>query len=161
MYKKFMAVIICASMALAPVLLGGDASAAPPEGKGHGNSKEKRVKPQERGEKSKSNHGKQGDGPGRAGEGGLISPGITALAARDLAMGGKHTGYKALPPGIAKNLARGKPLPPGIAKKAVPSGMLSGLPVHPGYEWQAVGSDLVLMQAGTQVIADVLRDVFK
>src|SRR5262245_14304565 len=26
----------------------------------------------------------------------------------------------ALPPGIAKNLMRGKPLPPGIAKKALP-----------------------------------------
>ena len=27
---------------------------------------------------------------------------------------------QSLPPGIAKNLARGKPLPPGIAKRAVP-----------------------------------------
>lgn len=184
MQKKFMAVLMCAFMAFAVVSLGQSAHAAPPEGKGHGNSKEKMVKPQERGGKSKGNHGgqdrqdnhgrqdkqdnygkqgrqdKQGDGPGRADERGLISPGITAPAARDLAMGGKHTGYKALPPGIAKNLARGKPLPPGIAKKAVPSGMLSGLPVHPGYEWQVVGRDLVLMQTGTDVIADVLRDVF-
>src|SRR5687767_6483057 len=31
----------------------------------------------------------------------------------------------ALPPGIAKNLARGKPLPPGIAKRAVPPALLA------------------------------------
>ena len=32
-----------------------------------------------------------------------------------------------LPPGIAKNLARGKELPPGIAKKAFPNDSFAGL----------------------------------
>lgn len=41
MQKKCMAVILCACMALATVPLGDGAHAAPPEGKGHGNSKEK------------------------------------------------------------------------------------------------------------------------
>ncbi len=37
--------------------------------------------------------------------------------ARHLALNYGLTGYDSLPPGIAKNPARGKPLPPGIAKK--------------------------------------------
>ena len=41
---------------------------------------------------------------------------------------------QSLPPGIRKNLARGKPLPPGIAKKMVPGPMLRELPVYAGHE---------------------------
>lgn len=42
---------------------------------------------------------------------------ISYAVARQLAVNLGLTGYQSLPPGIAKNLARGKPLPPGIAKK--------------------------------------------
>lgn len=90
----------------------------------------------------------------------LVSAGISLAAARQLALDGGYIGYTALPPGIAKNLARGKPLPPGIARKMVPGGMLSRLPVHPGYEWRVLGSDLVLVNIASSVIADVLQDVF-
>ena len=91
----------------------------------------------------------------------LARAGISLEAARRLALGGGYIGYKPLPPGIAKNLARGKPLPPGIAKRMVPGGMLPQLPKHPGYEWRVLGSDLVLIDAATSVIADVLQDVFE
>ncbi len=93
----------------------------------------------------------------------LTTAGITAAVARQYALdsGIKTGGYKPLPPGIQKNLARGKPLPPGIAKKSAPSGMISQLPRHPGYEWQMAGVDLVLVQAGTAIVADVLKDVFR
>lgn len=64
------------------------------------------------------------------------------------------------PPGIRKNLARGKPLPPGIAKKMVPGPMLARLPAYPGYEWRIAGSDLVLVAIATAVVADVLLNVF-
>lgn len=90
-----------------------------------------------------------------------FSLGISDLQARELARGGSYTGYQALPPGIAKNVAQGKPLPPGIAKKSVPADMMPGLPVHPGYQWQVLGRDLVLVQDGSNVIADILRDVFR
>ena len=70
------------------------------------------------------------------------------------------TGYGSLPPGIRKNLARGKPMPPGIAKKMVPGAMLARLPVHPGYEWRVAGSDLILVAIATSVVADVLSGVF-
>lgn len=70
------------------------------------------------------------------------------------------TGYESLPPGIAKNLARGKPLPPGIAKKAVPASMLGQLPSYPGYEWRVVGKDLVLIALSTAIVTTIINGVF-
>ena len=65
-----------------------------------------------------------------------------------------------LPPGIAKNLARGKPLPPGIAKRTLPPGLLGRLPARPGYEWVAVGRDVALVAIATGIVTDILSDVF-
>jgi hypothetical protein len=89
-----------------------------------------------------------------------INAGINAGQAREIAVSYQQTGYSSLPPGIRKNLARGKPLPPGIAKKLQSSPMLQQLPQHPGYEWRACGTDLVLVSIASQVIAEVLIDVF-
>ena len=63
-----------------------------------------------------------------------------------------------LPPGIQKNLARGKPLPPGIAKK-MDGRLLSHLPHYQGYEWQQVGRDVVLVAIATGVIYEILENV--
>ncbi len=71
--------------------------------------------------------------------------------------GGKS---KALPPGIAKNLARGKPMPPGIAKTRFPGGLNSLLPSYPGLEWSLLGNDVALVNATTNVIVDLFRDIF-
>ncbi|MEQ9333553.1 anti-virulence regulator CigR family protein [Thalassobaculum sp.] len=67
----------------------------------------------------------------------------------------------ALPPGIAKNVARGKPIPPGIAKRGVPNGLSGQLSIPSGYELQTIGTDVVLIEAGTRIIADVLKDVLR
>jgi hypothetical protein len=67
---------------------------------------------------------------------------------------------QALPPGIAKNLARGKPLPPGIAKRYLPPGLVGRLPPRPGYEWVAVGRDVALVAIATGIVADILKDAF-
>ena len=63
-----------------------------------------------------------------------------------------------LPPGIAKNLARGKPLPPGIAKN-FDSHVSSQLPYYEGYEWKQVGTDVVLVAIATGIVYEVLRNV--
>ena len=68
---------------------------------------------------------------------------------------------KPLPPGIAKNLARGKPLPPGIAKRYVPDGLMGQLPVRTGYEYIQAGLDVVLVEAATGVVMDILPDVVR
>ncbi|WP_058914388.1 anti-virulence regulator CigR family protein [Entomohabitans teleogrylli] len=85
---------------------------------------------------------------------------ISFSTARHLAVNYGLTGYQSLPPGIAKNLARGKPLPPGIAKKTVPASMLGQLPYYPGYEWNIVGNDLVLIALSTAVVTAVINGVF-
>jgi len=154
--------------------LAAPSLAAPPDGKGkpaqagHGNGN---------GNGNGSGNGKSGNSGGNPGNGNggtkgsrggddinvsvsLATAGISIAAARGYAADYGLTGYSALPPGIRKNLARGKPLPPGIAKKMVPGPMLARLPVHPGYEWRVAGSDLILVAIGTAIVADVLFDVF-
>jgi hypothetical protein len=85
---------------------------------------------------------------------------ISFSRARSLAVNYGLVGYQALPPGIAKNLARGKPLPPGIAKKTLPASMINDLPYYPGYEWRAVGDDLVLIALSTAIVTSVINGVF-
>lgn len=66
----------------------------------------------------------------------------------------------ALPPGIAKNLARGKSLPPGIAKQYLPQELQRTLPAAPaGYDRIIVDGKILLVEVATQVIHDVLMDV--
>jgi Ni/Co efflux regulator RcnB len=74
---------------------------------------------------------------------------------------GRHEAARgaALPPGIRKNLARGKPLPPGLARR-VGGPLARDLPHYPGYDWYLAGEDAVLVDAYTQVIADVIDRVF-
>jgi hypothetical protein len=62
-----------------------------------------------------------------------------------------------LPPGIARNLARGKPLPPGIARRAAPQALLSQLVSRPGYEVLVIGTAVVLSQAGTLLVNDLVQ----
>jgi len=66
-----------------------------------------------------------------------------------------------LPPGIAKNVARGKPLPPGIAKKALPNDLILGLGprIQPGVTFAILGDRVVAMKSG--LIIDVMINVFK
>ena len=91
---------------------------------------------------------------------------IIASWYRDQGHEGKHQskgrGRKGggLPPGIAKNLARGKALPPGIAKQHLPQGLVSVLPAPPtGFERVVVDGKVLLVEVATQVIHDVLSDL--
>jgi len=69
---------------------------------------------------------------------------------------------KGLPPGIAKNLERGKPLPPGIAKRNLPTDLERQLPsLRDGLERIIVGDDVTIIEEGTRVVVDILRDVLK
>jgi hypothetical protein len=63
-----------------------------------------------------------------------------------------------LPPGIAKKLARGGSLPPGIAKKNLPTDLEHRLPpVRDGYERREVDGTVVLVEAATDTIVDIIR----
>jgi hypothetical protein len=68
-------------------------------------------------------------------------------------------GPKSLPPGIAKNLARGKPLPPGIAKQVLPGALISQLPpTRDGFERVILDGKILLVEIATQMVHDVLAD---
>ncbi len=68
-------------------------------------------------------------------------------------------GHKSLPPGIAKNLRRGKPMPPGIAKQVLPAGLIDLLPPVPrGFERVVLDGRVLLVEIATQVIHDMLED---
>jgi hypothetical protein len=66
---------------------------------------------------------------------------------------------EALPPGIAKKLARGKPLPPGIAKRSLPQGLVAELPSREGFEISIFGDRIVLLEASGLVV-DILAGIF-
>ena len=64
-----------------------------------------------------------------------------------------------LPPGIARNLERGKPLPPGIAKQYLPQNVIVQLPSPgTGLEYIVVAGKLLLVEAATQIVRQVLLD---
>jgi len=74
--------------------------------------------------------------------------------------GRKKTKSKGLPPGMAKNLARGQPLPPGIAKQYLPTDLnLTLPPPRKGFERVIVEGKVLLVEIATRVVHDILTDV--
>jgi hypothetical protein len=66
-----------------------------------------------------------------------------------------------LPPGIAKNLARGKPLPPGIAAQlqSLPPALVQELPSPPpGYQMFMLDGRILLVDVASQVISDMITN---
>ena len=73
---------------------------------------------------------------------------------------GRGKKQKGLPPGIARNLARGKALPPGIAKNYLPDTLRHALPEPPhGHERIIVDGKILLVEIATGIIHDILMDV--
>jgi hypothetical protein len=69
---------------------------------------------------------------------------------------------KRLPPGIAKKVARGGALPPGIAKRYLPDDLETRLrPMPPGVTRVVIGSDVLLVEAATGLIYDVIKSVVR
>lgn len=144
--KTALAMVMSVTMAAAPAL------ANPGNGNGngeHGNSGKNIY------HGDKGNHGHSasqsdnGGGKGQRknyGKPDHVDSDISYTTARALAVNYGLTGYKALPP--------------GIAKKTVPASMLNQLPYYPGYEWRVVGDDLVLIALSTAVVTAIINSVF-
>lgn len=93
------------------------------------------------------------------------APGGFTTAERDAIAGyfkNHPMAAKPLPPGIARNLQRGKPLPRGIAKRQLPAPLLQHLPARTGANAHAkiaiVGDRVVLLDA-SGVVVDILSGV--
>ena len=106
----------------------------------------------------------QGSGPGgppaRGGAPAAITPLGPSYRPRIQAWYVSTPGFSArpLPPGIMRQLARGRPLPPGIARQAAPPGLLAVLPRYPGHSWYVIGTAVVLVDAATGIVRDLLLD---
>ena len=139
------------SVALSIVLFAGSGMALADPGNGKGQSNNK----------GNSQGGQGHDKP--KGKGGSSSHGPSVDRGSVLNVLGGYRDYwspgPSLPPGIQKNLARGKPLPPGIAKK-LDGRLLGQLPRYDGYEWQQAGTDLILVAVATGIIYEVLNGAF-
>ncbi len=65
-----------------------------------------------------------------------------------------------LPPGIRKQLFRGKGLPPGIAKKLIPIPVTInsylGIPANP-IQLYAIGSDILVINSLSQTVFDIIQ----
>jgi hypothetical protein len=69
---------------------------------------------------------------------------------------------ESLPPGLAKQLSERGTLPPGLAKRDLPADLQSRLPrPAKGTERVIVDNDVVLIQAATRKVLDVLFDAAK
>ncbi len=106
-------------------------------------------------------HGKGGT-PGSVTQGTTLAVSLITAYERSTILGyaqshQSFSGGQPLPPGIAKKLARGGSLPPGIAKRYFPNDLLGRLPPRPGQQWLLMGTDVVLVEAATQLILDVLH----
>jgi len=68
---------------------------------------------------------------------------------------------RALPPGIQKQLLRGKGLPPGIAKKMVrlPKQVNSYINLPNSYDLLVVGSNVLLVNQVNYVVVDYISNV--
>lgn len=141
---------ICLTLAVGSVA----ALADPGNGKGQGNGKGN-----SQGGQGHGNQGNKGKGP--SGDDWSRGPSIDRGSV--LGVFGGYRDYwspgPSLPPGIQKNLARGKPLPPGIAKK-LDGRLLGRLPHYDGYEWQQAGTDLILVAIASGIIYEVLNGAF-
>jgi hypothetical protein len=80
---------------------------------------------------------------------------------RDFYASHPASNVEALPPGIRRNLARGKPLPPGIAKRSPPAELVSHVHLRDGYQLVEVGVDVFLVEVATNIVHDVLMDVIR
>lgn len=89
-----------------------------------------------------------------------ISVGDIAII-RDFYASQPARGVETLPPGIRRNLARGKPLPPGIAKRSPPQGLQSRIAIPESFEIVEVGLDVFLVEVATGLIHDALMDVIR
>jgi len=132
---------------LASCLNIGMAVAKNPGNQGNGNGN---------GNGSGSGNGQNGNAKGKHDKQQMHYAGIDRTQAKKYAMQYQFYGYKPLPPGIRKNLARGKPIPPGLAYNRLPPAYVATLPYYQGYEWRGYGADLVLVSIVSGVIADVL-----
>ncbi|MFQ5508454.1 MAG: hypothetical protein ACE5FN_03860 [Leptospirillia bacterium] len=71
-----------------------------------------------------------------------------------------HGDLSELPPGIRKQIARGKGLPPGLARQHLPTTLEDRLsPLPDGYVRLVLGTDVVIFDTRAEVVLDLMTDI--
>jgi hypothetical protein len=71
-----------------------------------------------------------------------------------------HGDFEALPPGLQKQVRKNGTLPPGLARERLPGDLERRLsPLPDGYVRVRIGTDIVLMDARTEIVLDLIRDL--
>lgn len=143
-----------AAALLAALVLAAPAVAEKPDWAGGGHGKE-------HGHGNGNGHGKEKhQGGAGAAPAGRVT--VTDVEVIRIYFVANPVGAGSLPPGIAKNLARGKPLPPGIAKKMAPVELRQRIPLcMNGWECILAGADMLILDAVHGTIADIVRNVVR
>lgn len=74
---------------------------------------------------------------------------------------GKKYDRSGLPPGLQKQLDRNGRLPPGLEGRDLPPGLAKKLPYREGTYRRVIDNDVYLIQRGTNLILDIIRDVIR
>jgi hypothetical protein len=89
--------------------------------------------------------------------GSVVVAGISVRAAREHARLHGLVSRRALPAQYRRLLQEGQPLPAEVPLFELPTDFVARLPAVEGHEWKAAGTDLLLVDRSTQVIASILR----
>ena len=89
--------------------------------------------------------------------GSIVVEGISARSARELARTRGLINRKQLPANLRRLMQEGQPLPAAVPVQELPASFTGELPMVAAHEWRAAGSDLVLVNTQTGVIARILR----
>jgi hypothetical protein len=68
--------------------------------------------------------------------------------------------WMGLPSELARDFARGKPLPRGVDAAPLPRALLAKLRPYRGYDYVRIGDDVALVQRSTQLVVDVIENIF-
>jgi hypothetical protein len=89
--------------------------------------------------------------------GSIVVEGISARSARELARTRGLINRKQLPANLRRLMQEGQPLPDSVPVQELPASFTGELPAVAAHEWRAAGTDLLLVNTQTRVIARILR----
>ena len=110
---------------------------------------------------AQNGNGQRGRGDSRRVEVVVRGGGVNLTAQRTIReyYADKPRSVREVPPGVARNYARGRKLPPGIARRPLPPELVARLPARPGYQYVAVDRDVLVVAVSTGIVTDILLDV--